>query len=129
MAVDKKHLRLICNNYYAMQVGAGSSAVPGTLVPAGQRMYIFYVKVWQNNATPELIDLYRDGAGGFVDLDRMMIPGSGAGPAVDLGEQILQIGMNIETPIYILEPTEELGIGSPPAGPNVAILVNAFLEP
>ncbi len=135
MAVDKRHLRHIATNYYGTTpVAVGGRAAIGAAVPVGKRRYFFYAKIWHDTlavpGAPAVVELYRDGAVGAAFLDYMSLSGSGAAPVIDSGEPFLELCIDIETPMYILEGGEILGIGNPVAAADTYyFLGTAYDEP
>jgi len=125
-AVNVRHLRHISVNYYATATG-GNVAV-GPVVPAGKRRMVFYVKIWHDSPDAQVLSLFRDGAVGAVPLDDVSLPGSGAGGFSGIGDQMWDYSLNIESPVYILEPGEQLGMGVP-VDVNGYILINCYDEP
>jgi hypothetical protein len=139
MAINREHLRQVSRTLYGTCTKSTKAAV-GAAVPAGKRRYIHYAKVWHNgtsaDGTPNTVSLYRDGATGAVGLDILPLPGSGIqatsnGDFRDIGAPGIEQSLNIDTPIYILESAETLGIGvDAGSGPdNAYILVNYYDEP
>lgn len=127
MTVNIKHLRQIARNDYGV-AAAGVFAAVGNVVPLGKRRYIFFVRVWQDNVAPQFIRIFRDGNVGAVPLDITHLPGVGTLANFVIGDPVCEICMNIETPVYILESGEQLGIGSPLAT-NSYILACGYDEP
>jgi len=127
MTVTIRHLRHISRNYYGL-AAAGVFAAIGAAVPAGKRRYIFFVRVWHDSPNSQFIRIFRDGNVGAVPMDYFQLPGIGALVGFEVGNPIAELALNIETPIYILESGEQLGIGSPLVT-NSYILVCGYDEP
>ena len=119
MTVTIRHLRHISRNYYGT-AAPGAFAAIGAAVPAGKRRYIFFVRVWHDSPNTQIISLFRDGAVGAVPMDYFQLPGIGPLVGFEVGNPIAELALNIETPIYILESAQTLGIGS-------ALLTNSYI--
>jgi len=127
MAVDRRHLRHISRNYYG-PAGPGLVAAVGAVVPLGRRRYLFFVRVWHNSPAPQRVNLFRDGGVGAVPLDICFLPGSGLTIGYEIGSGVVELAKNVETPIYMLESGQTLGIGSPAATTSY-ILACGYDEP
>jgi hypothetical protein len=128
MARNRSHLRQLSRNYYGTSVGGGPNVAIGAAVPVGKQRFIFLVRVWHNNVFPSLVSLFRDGIAGAVPLDYFDLPGIGGVAGFEIGDTSLELALNIESPIYILESGEQLGLGFLAAN-NSHILVCGYDEP
>jgi hypothetical protein len=135
MPVDRQHLRLLSRSLYGTVALGTVKAAVGAAVPSGKRRHIHYSKVWHDGTSGDgsshVVFLYRDGATGASALDVAILPGTGSGNFANIGDPSEILALNIDTPIYILESGETLGIGvlASVGADNAYILVNYFDEP
>jgi hypothetical protein len=135
MAVDRGHLRHLSRTLYGSCAGATAAAV-GAVVPTGKRRYIHYVKVWQNgvggNGTPHIVVILNAGTSNAMDCFCLAGSGLSTYDFEDIGEPLAQETFNVDTPVYVLESGQQLGISSlsdPTPPDNSYILVNYYDEP
>ena len=111
MAIDNQHLREIAQNAFTLVNGGIATAVGG-VVPANKKRYIYFLKLVTISIAVDNVYLWRNGAAGTIPFDSCRIPGVGAG---FIGMPYLVLGSDIDFPIYILGPGEQLGVTMSPA--------------
>lgn len=119
MALTREQLREISRNAYT-QLGAGA-AIIGPVVPANAIRFVYFLKLGNQNAAPQQIILYRNGAVGTIVLDTIIVPGFGPAPGPENGKCWKTSGTDIEVPVYVLLEGEQMG-GLIPAGVGFAFI-------
>ena len=126
MPNDTSRLRDISVNLRGTAI-AGNVAI-GAAVPTGKRRFIYWVRMSHDSPQPQRFNFFRDGAVGAVALDSMYLSGSGAGALSAAGDTNYEMKVQIDSPFYILESGQRLGVSSP-AGVNVYVVVVCYDEP